>query len=476
MLTKTRLFFERTTKMNISLTALGSVYRNSKWTDLKIINVQQNSLRQFVKLIFLIVFCIYFFDLIYRMRVLPCTDFIYETVYFSTEALGTWITWVFYSFSYLLGKCADYIRNLFFPQPLATSNAQTVDAPSKSNLMTNSKLEINKVPYIPTLTPSIHASTSTNPGLLQSPYLATLYLEKVVKSLHATSRNPFDTKGWSTNVALNLYKVIPLTSAIPNILFISSRDFYNLPVTPTTAIVDPNTKFSHITAANLTLRGIATPINNRWLSMAPISHYFLLNHIIEQNLRVGKEQKWLMKQTLLSSELSLNINKYVQLQKSYGYAGWSLYSRDNNVWSSLRVNNIETPTFPLNLANNPSYIKVLRHLSTNDILNTAHITDSLFWITKRFKHLQTSSTYLQKTDVHFQTFYSKDFQPILVDAAKILPTLYFRTLQNVCTVYSLDSHTDMTALSTLDFFAHFSSNRTTSTTPKSVYIYNPLSI
>ena len=129
--------------------------------------------------------------------------------------------------------------------------------------MTNSKLEINTVPYIPTLTPSIHASTSTNPGLLQSPYLATLYLEKVVKSLHATSRNPFDTKGWSTNVALNLYKVIPLTSAIPNILFISSRDFYNLPVTPTTAIVDPNTKFSHITAANLTLRGIATPINNR---------------------------------------------------------------------------------------------------------------------------------------------------------------------------------------------------------------------
>ena len=35
--TALRLFFERTTKINATISNLGNVYRNSKWTDLKIL-------------------------------------------------------------------------------------------------------------------------------------------------------------------------------------------------------------------------------------------------------------------------------------------------------------------------------------------------------------------------------------------------------------------------------------------------------
>lgn len=470
MLTKTRLFFERTTKMNTSLTALGSVYRNSKWADLKITNVQQNSLRQFFKLICIIVLFMWVLGLIYRTRILPCTDFIYETTHFYIELLRTWVIWVFYSFSYLLNKCTNYIRNLIFPAPLTSTDTQEASSHSSCSSIIKPTSEVSKVSSTPMITPNTQVSRNTNTEILTPTYMTTFYLQKVLKNLHIVSLDLTYKKEVSENIALNLYKVTPFISSIPNVLFISSMTHYNLSSVPSVLTTDLNTKFYHISSLDLPRHGITTAITNQWLSAASISHYFLINHMIEQNLRLGKEQKWLMKQTLLSSELSLNVNKYVQLQKSYGYPEWSLYSRDNNIWASLRFGDLGTSMAPQNAWSNLSYTKAPAYISNNTILNTAYIADSLFWLTKRFKYLQGSSTYWQKTDVYLQTSYQKGLRHTSSDASRILPDL------NFCLLHDISGHASVNSPLARDFFTHLSTNKITSTNPKLIHIYFPLSL
>jgi len=67
-----RFFFERLTNINDSFSSLGNVYKNSKWTDLKIDNIKPSFNIQFFKnfLRFLVSFTIIFFTIIFFMRVL----------------------------------------------------------------------------------------------------------------------------------------------------------------------------------------------------------------------------------------------------------------------------------------------------------------------------------------------------------------------------------------------------------------------
>lgn len=50
MLSATRIFFERTTKFTQTVSSLGNVYRNSKWTDLSVQNIKLGGVQQFLTL------------------------------------------------------------------------------------------------------------------------------------------------------------------------------------------------------------------------------------------------------------------------------------------------------------------------------------------------------------------------------------------------------------------------------------------
>jgi hypothetical protein len=56
LLQSLRLMFERLTKNVVLTNSLGNVYRNSKWTDLKVQNIKLSFFNQFINLFVLVVF------------------------------------------------------------------------------------------------------------------------------------------------------------------------------------------------------------------------------------------------------------------------------------------------------------------------------------------------------------------------------------------------------------------------------------
>jgi hypothetical protein len=62
-----RLFFERTLKFNHTITSLGNVYRNSKWSNLKIQNIKNSFLTQFFSVFLLTALVIIFLILSIKM-------------------------------------------------------------------------------------------------------------------------------------------------------------------------------------------------------------------------------------------------------------------------------------------------------------------------------------------------------------------------------------------------------------------------
>ena len=75
MISTTRIFFERTTKQHQTVANLGNVYRNSKWSDLKVQNIKTNFVNQFVTVIAVFILLLFLYFFIFRFSVLDISLF-----------------------------------------------------------------------------------------------------------------------------------------------------------------------------------------------------------------------------------------------------------------------------------------------------------------------------------------------------------------------------------------------------------------
>jgi hypothetical protein len=120
------------------------------------------------------------------------------------------------------------------------------------------------------------------------------------------------------------------------------------------------------------------------------------NTVIKRNLTLGKENKWLMKNTLLSYDLITKASSTTHLKKLYGNPQFNSNVMNNNIWMSNHLSKSDDFA-KSNTGLNSTSLNVLKtnSLNTPTLTNLNNLEESFFWLVKRFTFLQTTSTYSQ---------------------------------------------------------------------------------
>ena len=118
---------------------------------------------------------------------------------------------------------------------------------------------------------------------------------------------------------------------------------------------------------------------------------FLLN--INSSLGLGKQSRWLIKSSILSNKIIENANSITHLKKLFGSAALNQSSLSYNIWLSSRSSSEGNFSKLNNSFNIP---EVTSKLNTNLNLKMPsavfdNFENSIFWVVKRFKFLQSMS-------------------------------------------------------------------------------------
>jgi hypothetical protein len=132
------------------------------------------------------------------------------------------------------------------------------------------------------------------------------------------------------------------------------------------------------------------------LRTLPFTFQKEFNTIVKRNLTLGKENKWLMKNTLLSYDLVTKTLSTTHLKKLYGNSKFNSNSINSNIWMSNHLSQHDKFTkLNSDLNTTSSNILKVNALNTPTLTHLNNLEESFFWLIKRFNFLQTTSTYSQ---------------------------------------------------------------------------------
>jgi hypothetical protein len=388
MLNTTRLFFERTSKMSQSFQAFGNVYRNSKWSDLHVFNIKASAGLQFKHIFIILISSILvtFFLTRFELQWFHLLVFtVGEFIGFLKDTLSSWIYFIIYTTSFIFLKIIYFLSKKFHMSlvPSVTKKSAT-DAAILGNRQTT----------------WLQAKGTGTPATANEILILSLYLQKVVKYLHLTNITDMQiSRLYSTEHDFTrLYHSLQINRTYTNhFLFFVLNQKYNL-VTKTM-----NNRFSsrdHLfyePLDNSTLNNIRTlEVNTNWIKSLTFKHQKEFLKIINQNLNIGKENRWLMKHSLLSHDVLKSAHSTTHLKKLYGTDMVSSSLASKNIWVSNRLNSGQT-LYNNALTSSMSSLKNISNslLHTSASLNLNNLEESFFWLLQRFNFLQTSKSYYQ---------------------------------------------------------------------------------
>lgn len=190
----------------------------------------------------------------------------------------------------------------------------------------------------------------------------------------------------------NLFSTAPRTTFV-NITFINNR-IKNLPTQ--WSLTSSESNYGKIPTPNkmintsLNLKNVQT-YNNLHKSLT----YFDFNLLT--NINSGKEQRWLVKNSILTEFLTKNTNSFTQSKKLLGLSNYNNSFSNKNIWLASKLSNLNN-TEALSYINNlnsslyPTTINSLDYnfsinsspLKTSNLLNLNFFENSRIWTTKKF--------------------------------------------------------------------------------------------
>lgn len=379
MINTTKIFFERTTKNNVSLQALGNVYRNSKWTDLHVFNIKKNSLLQFknVFILFLLLMTFYFFMWRLDFSILNMTFYkVNEILGFSRDIILSWFWLFFYSLSIFFLKITKIFIKMFYSEILTNTDA------TKNSYIKNVKNYDIKT--------NLKNSSAINYDFL----LVSLHLQKLTKLLHLTNLN-FNNFILHKEKFLDYSKLTSSNSfCIKYLLFINNNKKFNLSTYKYNNFRDKNSLFYNFINVNNLFSTHFFKVNPNLINSLSYKYQNIFTKNIKQNLILGKESKWLLKNSLLSYEIITKSNTTTHVKKLYGNISLNANIANKNIWASNKLS-IGNNTNSLNLDTN-----ILKTLKTNLIKSQSlstlnHLEESTFFLIKRFKFLNSNQSNYQ---------------------------------------------------------------------------------
>lgn len=141
----TRIFFERTTKYTTTVSNLGNVYRNSKWTDLRVLNIKGNFLSQFFKnfviffLGFIIVYTVVRWSLsLFSIEISSLSQIWFHIIDSLHYAVLVILRFIYLSFERLVTYYSTKLHKMFF-----NNNQQGDDQDLTNNKLIEKKKNFN---------------------------------------------------------------------------------------------------------------------------------------------------------------------------------------------------------------------------------------------------------------------------------------------------------------------------------------------
>lgn len=384
-ISKSRFFFERTTKLKTTLNRFGNVYKNSKWVDFKNQNIKSTFSVQFSNLLVLLTTVSFLFFTSGR--------YFFELVIFIGTSIselylllldGTSFCWYLAlgAVCILLHGYYFVLSNTFFFKNIFFADTSTTFVESNNHLST----------LVDTLgrlrTPVDHPSTLHTGGFCN--LLQVLYIQQLLTRLYFLDDVFFDS--------FNKYRLLTLNNSINSFTYpwYLPIFFNNEYVVPSQALhgnqpqgaLSLNYKGCCYSASRLRLLNY-TALNANNLRLMNSLNYVTIENILSKSLSYGRQLRWLSKNTLLSQEVILNTAKFTQLKKVLGKPILNKHILTNSIWASSRFT--EPMLYALGRENavngNTLYYGSL------DLRMINFLEQSLFWDLKRFQtmHVNTMS-------------------------------------------------------------------------------------
>lgn len=397
-----RLLFERNNKLKSTFDKLGNTFRNSKWNDFKVQNVKISLIKSwFVSfvLIFislLVVFSFFGYTNSTKTFFLPafaselCGAFFFLLAQISNTfsllliKVGFLLLSIKISVYQFLGFNTDFVINSFKPNNLDLEHNKNVIIARKKT---------NNFSLTPNLTYN-NELVELSRTLSQAAYaLRKLEDSKSVQNLLESLQKPI-----KMHIDFLLFDLISLDYSESGSW--RPRQVYNNILN-----YQPNLNFDN--------KSISINLNN--LNELSKSNYnnVLSNFNVFLNLNQSKQNRWLLKNSLLSNSMSLNFFHFTQAKALVGNSLYSSEGTSSNVWNSSKlsqlssINELKTLSFfksnsfsTLNQYN--SDILKMTQNSPNTIHNFNLFEESQFWnIKKYFYTTQLKSNILHLSNLNF---------------------------------------------------------------------------
>jgi len=421
-----KIFFERNNKLKSTFNSLGNVFRNSKWSDLKVQNIKTSLIKSwtgyFTGLILILMLFTSFLGSYYGNALcayFPFLGEIYETLSFLWSSFEDLTKALIISIYSLVSNLKSQIAAKFYKKQEYIYSVFSTPAKEKPqyvlpylNIVLSETAAKNHAP-IEMLYRMAH-TTQTLGDLKSSP---TLPLDTDLYHYDSWNINEcldddFFPFSWEDKPLLNLLETESAYVLLPKeVLEIHQLDI-------------ESANLNKINAYNtaLALTGLNT----------------------QSALKSSKESRWLFRNSLLSENSILNSNAFTQSKKLLGVNFLSSDSPSKNVWASTKLNTLGSSNTS-NFISNIQELFVRDSSSTdaltqkaqhnNDMSNFNFFEDSRMWLTKKYfftnqlknntKALKLSNTYTLNSSTSLE---NSNTLNLLVNMQSQNPTIQLSTI------------------------------------------------
>lgn len=408
MLSATRIFFERTTKFTQTVSSLGNVYRNSKWSDLNIQNIKLGGVQQFFTILSTLIVTTCLLFLLLRGYKNSFSDILFlltNVLYILQDSIYyifLLIISIFYSLAFKLNSFLAKVLPLFFTPNYTTrvSNLTNVSYPTKINTKSNFKFS---------------ADLKSSNDIL----LAALFLQRTLNLLPKLDyalptynlrnhnggllRSHHNSNGGNVHVLLHAN---------------STKNFLIRNTKPAVSVFKLEGSLSHFYLSNTFSKITTTKLNYEMLFSLSFADFKIISSNIKNNLFLGKQSKWFWKSTLLTDKSSLGLLSITNLKKLYGSSQYNNNFMTYNTWGSNRLssqkNFFKTSSFLRNFSTDLGFTEN-KVLTTNNLVALNFYETSISWLIKKFSFLNSNQT--NQTYIDFYYPVVKDYETFITEAS-----------------------------------------------------------
>ena len=423
-----QIIFERNNKYKSTVANLGTVFKNSKWTDFKSQNIKESLIKDWVFIAATLLFIFFSYCILLGLlrsdsllRSIPLVNKLIEVI---TELWLPFTNYVDYIFA-CLGSYYVYalfeFRKKFLSNQVSLLNSCLVTNEQSKNLLPststtlfhvkNSKSTSGKVTVL-------HAVNNLNNNLNLSQASVEDFNFTVTDSGALSLIKDFKTKVW----------------------FVTLKNNLSLPDAPHhNPCESPYTLIAGDEVLRLTLNPYTTSQLQKDVQFIPSN----LN--IMSQLSLAKQDRWFLKNSLLGDSLTKSTSNFTQAKKLITSSSFA-NSTSNNVWLSSKagsLNSAEALNFAtaLNRSVSPNAVD-LNTLSFNNINNSQinFFEDSRFFFTKRYFFLnQLKSNFWESQNIQ-----TSNLTPSTSPTTTQIPLIYKKSLllnlDGLVTANYLSSH------------------------------------